>query len=90
MRTLLVFLLLALQPQLMFAQSPKSFSDNSEQWYKDVKDFLSAANKDEARSLMQKFEPVWIQGKLTSSQQKKIIDMSNIMLKKRLNARFIN
>ena len=66
------------------AQTVKNFSSEPGQWFKDMKEFLVAANKKDAQDLMEKFEPVWLQGKLTSDQQAKVIEVSNFMLKKRL------
>ncbi|MCE7917447.1 MAG: hypothetical protein DYH16_07915, partial [Nitrosomonas sp. PRO5] len=63
------------------AQTVKNFSTEPGQWFKDMKEFLVAANKKDAQDLMEKFEPVWLQGKLTSDQQAKVIEVSNFMLK---------
>lgn len=71
---------------MLNAQAPKSFSANPTEWFEEMKDFLSTANKTEARELMAKFDPVWNGGKIPADQQKIITDMSNTLLRKRLLA----
>jgi hypothetical protein len=84
MRLKILFSLLLLCSLHVNGQTTKSFSSEPTQWFKDVKEFLVASNKKDANDLMDKFEPVWLQGKLSPSQQSLVTDVSNAMLRKRL------
>ena len=85
-KTFIVILILSLHSLMLAAQSPKSFSNNNTEWFKQVKEFLYETNKDQTKEIMGKFDLVWNGGKIPASQQKIIIDMSNSMLKRRLKA----
>ncbi len=86
MKSFLISLFIVLQVLILPAQAPKSFSTNPTEWFKEMKDFLYATNKDQTKELMGKFELVWNEGKVSADQQKIVIEMSNSMLKKRLKA----
>lgn len=86
MRLIFVLTFICAGLNVQAQQYPKSFSSDPAKWFKEMKEFLVDANKEDAKPLMEKFEPVWLQGKLTSAQQIQVVDASNAMLKKKLQA----
>lgn len=69
----------------VFSQPLKSFSSDPETYFKEMKGLMEAADKKKGKELSEEFEEMWLT-KFNSVQQKEVVSLSNIMLKKRMNA----
>ena len=67
------------------AQPIKSFSTEPVQFIKDIETYISAADKQQAKLLIDQLEPFW-ETKFSAGVKTTIIATSNAMLKKRMNA----
>ena len=86
MKLVICSLLLVLQASMIQAQMPKSFPEQPTEWFKEMKDFLYATNKDQTKQLMGDFDLLWNYGKISPEKEKIVMAMSNSMLKRRLKA----
>ncbi|MEX1189754.1 MAG: hypothetical protein WED33_10890, partial [Bacteroidia bacterium] len=69
----------------IFSQPLKSFSSEPEAYFKEMEGLMEAADKKKGKELAELFEEIWLT-KFNSSQQSKVVSLSNSMLKKRMNA----
>lgn len=79
-----IVLLLFFLPVFTFAQAPRSFTGEAATYLDEMELLLETSNKKASEELLKKFEPFWLEGKFTPTQQGTIMEMSNFMLKKRL------
>ncbi|MFM2285644.1 MAG: hypothetical protein RLZZ543_1141, partial [Bacteroidota bacterium] len=86
--TRLFLLLVALfmtQAGALLSQPIKSFSTEPVQFLKDIETYISAADKQQAKLLIDQLEPAW-KTKFSPAVQQTIMATSSAMLKKRMNA----
>ncbi|MBK8848340.1 MAG: hypothetical protein IPO27_18090 [Bacteroidetes bacterium] len=83
-RSIFTGLLLIWMTMVVHAQSIKSFTPDAVKFPKEMQAFLELGIKKEADDIMDKFLPLWEQGRFTPAQQRDIYDFTNLMLKKRL------
>jgi hypothetical protein len=67
------------------SQPLKSFSTDPVQFFKEFDSFITSADKQQGKEIVDKFEKIW-QTKFNSSTQQTVIATSNAMLKKRMTA----
>ena len=66
-------------------QTPKTFSENPDMFFRELTDYLNYSNKKEAAPLLDGFKVIWLEEKrFDAEQQGMVIQTANIMLKKRL------
>lgn len=84
MRFYLILLSFVLYCGTLTAQAPKTFTGDAATFVDEMEMLLETSNKKAAGELLDKFEPMWKEGKFSVQQQGTIMKMSNSMLKKRL------
>jgi hypothetical protein len=67
------------------SQPLKSFSTDPAQFFKEFDSFLTTADKQQGKEIVNQFEKIWLT-KFNSSTQQSVIATSNAMLKKRMTA----
>ncbi|MFC6996171.1 hypothetical protein [Rufibacter roseus] len=87
MRKLTLFLIFSLITVIGFAQNNSISADNPQQFLTDVKTMFTATQNEVAAKVGSSWETAWNSGRISSSQQKKIMELTQEMLKKRLRAR---
>ncbi|MFH0895888.1 MAG: hypothetical protein V2A54_15750 [Bacteroidota bacterium] len=85
-RYALILTVMILAGKSAFTQPIKVFSENPIMFFDDMKKFMTEDDKKKGGDLMEKFEPAWNSGKFSDDKKKKIISISNQMLKKKLKA----
>jgi hypothetical protein len=71
----------------LHAQGIKVFTPNPEEYLTEMTDFLEESDKKRAKEFIEKkFVPFWASTQLTNKQRTDIYKISNLMLKKRMNA----
>jgi len=81
---ILLCFLVSLQIELK-SQSPKSFPQDSIEFFESMETFLSDARKD-GKDFMKEFEEVWYGGYFSERQREGVYLITNRMLKKKLRA----
>ncbi|MFN5323940.1 MAG: hypothetical protein ACK5C5_03385 [Bacteroidota bacterium] len=71
-------------PELVKAQTPKSFTHQNEKFLEEMQAFLSLTNKKDAEELIDRFEPLWMGAAFNNQQRERVFYTCDAMLKKRL------
>jgi len=70
----------------VLAQSIKVFTPNPDEYLNEISEFLENSDKKRAKKFIEeKFEPFWLSTQITTKQREDIYEISNLMLKKRMN-----
>lgn len=67
------------------AQALKSFSNEPEAYFKEMKTLMESADKKGGKELAEQFEEIWLTS-FSSPRRARVVALSNAMLKKRMNA----
>jgi len=84
-KTILYLLFALLMPEIMQAQTIKSFTHDPVVFLTEMQTFLAVTNKKDAEKLIEKFTIPW-NSKFTAEQKERIYSTCDAMLKKRLKA----
>ena len=78
---------LLLLPLLLNAQGPKEFSSDHSKYIQELSKWMIDTDKKEGKPFMEeKFVTFWNSGSLNSNKKDRVIEISNVMLKKRMRA----
>ena len=77
--------ILLLAAQMSSAQTIKNFSEDPAKYKEELRSFLSAADKKKTEQIFLSFESVWV-SMMNEAQKNRVIEVSNVMLKKRFKA----
>jgi len=68
---------------ISYGQTIKQFSDNSEEFFAQLKTFFEgSARSDELLAFHKDFKKYWDSGAIPDAEKKRVIDRSNLLLKK--------
>ncbi|MCB0819265.1 MAG: hypothetical protein KDC13_01485 [Bacteroidetes bacterium] len=79
------FIIFTLTFSVASAQPLKSFSNEPEVYFKEMKTLMESADKKGGKELAENFEDMWLLS-YTQARRARVIALSNAMLKKRMNA----
>ena len=81
----LIIILLIFNSLIAVSQPLKSFSTDPAQFFKEFDSFLTSADKQQGKEIVNQFEKIWLT-KFNATTQQTVIATSNAMLKKRMTA----
>ena len=81
----LLIILLIFNSLIAVSQPLKSFSTDPVQFFKEFDSFITSADKQQGKEIVDQFEKIWLT-KFDASTQQTVIATSNSMLKKRMTA----